>query len=192
TERQVSSWHGPGKLYVIDGLEDVRAAIHEIKHQGEGCTPLDPKNGPRELAHYYKFAEVVAGKHLVPLRPTAPESVEETLAGKRSVTTPPGYDYKDEPISFDPGGVYPMMDNPNLAKPPRGSRASILAMQFAATYQTMLNGLHRTFNGEPGFLDQAIATMYSLSLAARQLMETPSGLNDGTTAWPSFQLPFPL
>jgi hypothetical protein len=55
----------------------------------------------------------------------------------------------------------------------------------------LLNALHRTFNGEPKFIDQAIGVMYSLDLAAQQLMQVPSGLDDGSTAGPSFQLPFP-
>ena len=85
-----------------------------------------------------------------------------------------------------------MMDDPNLAKLPPGSRASNLSAQFAQTYQSLLNSLARTFNGDPGYLKQAIGVMYSLSLAARELMQVPSGRNDGTTAGPSFQLPFPL
>lgn len=34
--------------------------------------------------------------------------------------------------------------------------------------------------------------MYSLNLAARQLMEIPSGIGDGTTAGPSFQVPIAI
>ena len=87
--------------------------------------------------------------------------------------------------------MWPMMDDPDMALLPAGSRARILSEQFARTYQSLLNGLSRTFNGEPTYLNQAIGLMYSLDLAARQLMQTPSGLSDGTTAGPSFQLPFP-
>ena len=50
---------------MINTLDDARLAIEEIRHQGEGCRPLDPRDGDRELAHYYKFAEIVAGRHLV-------------------------------------------------------------------------------------------------------------------------------
>ncbi|MBI1773144.1 MAG: hypothetical protein HYR68_12500 [Burkholderiales bacterium] len=51
--------------------------------------------------------------------------------------------------------------------------------------------MHIAFNGEPDKLGQIVGLMFSLGLAAQQLMEAPSGLNDGTTAGPSFQLPFP-
>jgi hypothetical protein len=169
-ERQVSDWTGTGKLYVITSLDEAIKAISEIKEQGEGATALDPDDSDRELAHYYKFSEIVAGRRIV---------IDKT-----------GFSYSGAPIPFDPDGVWPMMDDPDTALLAPGSRARLLTDQFSETYQALLNGLHRTFNGEPGYLNQAIGIMYSLSVVARQLMQTPSGL-DGTTAGPSFQLPPP-
>jgi hypothetical protein len=171
TELQVSEWSGLGKLYVITSLKDALAAIDEIQEQGEGRGPLDPDDAERELAHYYKFAEIVAGRRLV------------RSGGK--------FSYTGTPIPFDPDGIWPMMDDPNVVLYPPGSRAQILSLQFAQTYQALLKGLNRTFNGEPSYLPEAIGQMYSLDLAARQLMQTPSGLKEGTTAGPSFQLPVP-
>lgn len=171
-ENQVSGWPGTGRLFQITDLAKARAAIHEIQRQGEGVGPLNPKDGYHELAHYYKFAEIVYGKQLV-------VKDHDTFA------------YDGEPIPFDEEGVWPMMDDPNIALYAKGSRAFILSQQFAQLYRNLLNGLHRTFNGDPAYLPQAVGLMYSLDLAARELMQTPSGLNDGTTAGPSFQLPFP-
>lgn len=171
-ERQVSDWTGTGKLYVINSLEDALAAIDEIKVQGEGASPLNPDDTDRELAHYYKFSEIVNGRRIV--------------VGLH------GYSYTGEHIPFDPDGVWPMMDDPDTALLLPGSRALILSNQFSETYQTLLNGLHRCFNGEPDYIGQAVGIMYSLSVIARRLMQTPSGLADGTTAGPSFQLPVPL
>lgn len=170
-DKQVSDWTGTGKLYVITNLEQALTAIEEIKRQGEGASALNPDDGDQELAHYYKFAEIVAGRRLV---------VDHD-----------GFKFKGEPIPFDPEGVWPMMDDPDVALLAPGSRARILSEQFATIYQGLLNGLHRSFNGDPAYIGQAIGQMYSLSVAARQLMQTPSGLNDGTTAGPTFQLPFP-
>lgn len=171
-DRQVSEWSGPGKLIVITSLADALAAIDEIKDQGEGSSAANPDDQDDELAHYYKFAEIVAGKQLV--------------------KTEQGFAYTGPVIPFDPNGVWPMMDDPDYAVYPKGSRAQILASNFASTYQALLNGLHETFNGNPGYLKQAIGQMYSLSVIARELMQTPSGRNDGTTAGPTFQLPTPL
>lgn len=169
-EKQVSDWSGMGKLYVITSLEDALNAIDEIMDQGEGTKATNPYDGQGELSHYYKYAEIVAGHHLV--------SNGET------------YTYTGTAIPFDDAGVYPMADDPQPVNYPKGSTAHILATQFAQQYQALLNGLHRTFNGEPHFLREAIGSMYSLDLLARKLMQTPSGLNDGTTAGPAFQLPY--
>ncbi|MBN1209795.1 MAG: ferritin-like protein [Myxococcaceae bacterium] len=172
-ERQLSEkWFGSrGRLYVIRSLADAQRAISEIKRQGEGTSAQVPVDGQHELAHYFKFAEIVEGR--------------------RIVKTHAGFAYQGEKIPFDESGVWPMMDDPNIALLPAGSRARLLAEQFARTYQTLLNALHRTFNGEPEAINQAIGVMYSLDLAAQELMQTPSGLPDGSTAGPSFQLPFP-
>ncbi len=168
-DRQVSSWHGTGRLYVISNLRQARAAIREIKCQGEGASLFDPDDKDHELAHYYKFSEIVAGRRIVVDRK--------------------GFSYTGDAVPFDPDGLWPMMDDPDIALLAPGSRARILSEQFAETYQALLNGLERTFNGEPAFMSQVFGLMYSLGLAARQLVETPSGLGDGTTAGPSFQIP---
>jgi hypothetical protein len=170
-DRQVKGWSGTGKLFPITSLETALAATHEIKRQGEGVKALDPDDGYHELAHYYKFAEIVNGRRLV-------------VSGKT-------FAYDGDVVPFDPDGVWPMVDDPDVALYPPGSRARILAEQFAQTYQSLLLGLQRVWSGEPDYLPQAIGAMYSLDLAARRLMQTPSGLGDGTTAGPSFQLPVP-
>lgn len=169
--QQVKDWSGPGRLYVIRSFDDAEKAINEIKEQGEGRSSRDPNDNDKELAHYYKFSEIVVGRQL------------ENIDGK--------YQYTGTPIPFDPDGVWPMIDDPNMVLYPAGSRALILAQQFAQSYQALLQALNRTFNGDPGYLNQAIGLMYSLDLQARQLLQTPSGVKEGTTAGPAFQLPVP-
>ncbi|MCW3466356.1 ferritin-like domain-containing protein [Chitinophaga nivalis] len=166
--KQVKDWSGPGQLLVINNLQDALKAIEQIKDQGEGTSVTDPGSGDGELAHYYKFAEIVHGAHLV-----------------RNGTE---FSYTGAKIPFDPDGVWPMADNPDPFKYKPGSVASTLANQFTEAYIAMVNGLHRVFNGEPEFLTEAVGTMYNLSLLARKLMQTPSGLEDGTTAGPNFKI----
>ena len=165
-DKQVTQWTSAGKLFAITSLEDAKRAIKEIKEQGEG-TAKSPDDGDHELAHYYKFAEIAAGRHLVP--------------GEK------GYSFTGAPISFDPAGVWPMMDDPMMQHYAPGTRAYILNTQFTEIYQGLLKGLHRTFNGDPAYLKDTIGLMFSLELIAQQLMKVPSGLNDGTTAGPTFQ-----
>jgi hypothetical protein len=169
TEKQVIEWGGNVKIDKITRLKDALDAIEKIKDQGEGANAHDPSDGDGELAHYYRFSEIVHGAHL---------TVKE---GK--------FSYTGEVISFDQEGVWPVTDDPQPITYPEGSRAKLLSAQFAESYQAMLKGLNRAFNGEPAFIQEAVGTMYTLSLLARQLMQTPSGLNDGTTAGPAFQLP---
>ena len=172
-DEQVTGWRaGPGRLFAIQSLHDARRAIHEIKRQGEGTSSLDPDDGDRELAHYYKFAEIVHGRRLV-------------RHGRE-------YSYTGDVVPFDEDGVFPMADDPNVGRLPAGSRAAILQQQFAETYQALLHGLHRTWNGEPRHIDQSVGLMYSLDLAARALMVTPLDDKSPLTAGPSFQLPMPL
>ncbi len=173
-DRQVSEWRGPGKLIVIKNLTGAIAALHEITEQGEGASALDPDDGDHELAHYYRFSEIVEGRRIV-FDPQHPD----------------GFAYTGEKVPFDPDGVWPMMDDPEFTKYPAGSRAAVLSAQFSRTYQALLQALHRTFDGEPAHLRHAISQMFALDLAAQELMQTSSGLGDGTTAGPSFELPEP-
>ncbi|MBC9932762.1 ferritin-like domain-containing protein [Chitinophaga qingshengii] len=168
-DRQVKDWGGSGRLFAITSLEDALNAIEQIKEQGEGASPQNPGNGEGDLSHYYKFAEIVAGARLRP---------DGT-----------GFSYTGAKIPFDQDGVWPMQDNPQPLLYPDGSLAKLLSGQFAQAYQSLLKGLNRTFNGEPAFLTETIGSMYELSLLAKKLMETPSGLEDGTTAGPAFRLP---
>jgi hypothetical protein len=171
-DKQVDQWSGVGKLFKIGSLEDALLAMDEIKDQGEGNGADNPYDGDGELAHYYKFSEIVEGRRLV--------------KGKKKGT----YAYRGPKIPFNTDEVWPMVDNPSLVTYPAGSRAAILSQQFAETYAALLNSLHETFNGNPHNLKDSIGVMYSLGIIARQLMETPSGLRDGTTAGPKFKIDY--
>ncbi len=168
-DKQVSEWSGLGKLYVINSLQDALNAIDEIKDQGEGTDAKDPMDGDGELAHYYKYSEIVEGRQLI-----------QTPAG--------GWAYTGPQIPFDPAGVYPMIDNPSLVAYPEGSRAALLSQMFAESYQALLLSLHDTFNGNPTNLRASIGAMYSMGLQAVELMQTPTGLNDGLNAGPKFKV----
>jgi len=173
-DRQVQGNVGGHALTPITSAEEACASLQRIVHEGEGASLLDPDESSDsvELSHYYRFSEIVRGN--------------------RIVVSSDGFSYSGPSIRFDPDGVYPMSPDPITMLYPKGSRAAMLSAQFDRSYQAMLNRLHDAFNGEPSALGEAIGSMYSMSVQARQLMETPSGFDDGTTAGPAFQLPFPL
>jgi len=158
---QVTGWFNSDELFPVTTVATAQQAIGVIMQQGEGTTtsPLDDEH---ELAHYYKFAEIAKGFHLVP-----------------DATAPNGYSYTGPPIPFDPAGVFPMVTNPGQVALPAGSMVAQMADQFDATYSSLLNALNGTFNGAPENLNVAMGLMYSLRVQAQDLMQQPIG--NGTT-----------
>jgi len=161
--------NAPGRLYRIDGKESSLLAIHEIVRQGEGTSLTDPLDERDELAHYFRFKEIVEGRRMV-----------KNAAG--------AWVFEGPPIRFDPDGVYPMVDDPDTATLPDGTLIKASSRQFNATYADLLRSLHRTVNGDPGGLRAAIGPMYTAEVQATQLMRTPVGAGAPTTAGPSFQV----
>lgn len=167
---QLTSWRGPGEIVVVHDLETALQAIDEIVEQGEGSSATDPDDPEGELAHYYKFEEIVRGRELV--------------------VTPGGYGFTGAPIHFDPDGVWPMADNPSTAGLPEGSYVYNLAQRFNVMYWELLSALHDAFNTDPDAkLTAAIEMMFSLEVAAKGLMQTPIGPGSPETAGPSFERP---
>jgi hypothetical protein len=153
--RQVKGWFPADELFPVVDVPTAERAIRVIVSQGEGTKtrPLDAEGG---LAHYYLYSEIVKGRRLVEDR-----------------SVPQGYSYSGAPIVFDPGGVFPMVDNPGQVALPSNSLVARLANQFDQTYTALLNSLQATVDGDPSQLDVAIGLMYGLRLEAQQLMATP-------------------
>lgn len=151
---QVTGWFDGDELFAVTGPESAARAFKIIEEQGEGTktTPVDLEH---RLSHYYRFAEIVNGRRLV-----------------RNHKAPNGWSYAGEKIPFDPAGVYPMADDPGEADLPASCSATVFADRFDATYSTLLNALHVTFNGKPHF-ESAVGVMYTLRILAQQLMEMP-------------------
>lgn len=188
-DKQIEGWSGPGTLNKILSLDDAIKGINEIEEQGEGGRHLevhprldptdgdiDPETGLPELAHYYKFAQIVYGRRIVVDSPSKEGAVR-------------GFSYTGDRIVLEENGIYNMMDDPDVATLPKGSQQRSRAENFSRRYQAVLNGLHYTFNGNPGYITQAIANMFQLTISAEPLMKLDSGRGDGTTVGISFQLP---
>jgi hypothetical protein len=159
----------PGNLYTIGGTNDALLALQEIERQGEGTPGTDPTDGPRhELAHYYRFQEIVEGR--------------------RMIETAPGvWRFEGDEIPFDPAGILPMTDDPDTAALPAGTKIASAAQQCDRTYGDLLRALHATFNGKPTELGQAVGVMFSLEVQARELMAMRIAPDAPATAGPAFQ-----
>lgn len=153
-------------LFEIKDLDTATRAINVIVEQGEG-TPNDPFDGD-ELAHYYRFGEIVHGKKIVP------------------VQTAPGWAYAGAPVGVDPAGVWDLVSDTKAADYPELSHARVLVDMFNAAYSRLLGSLHRAVNGEPQQLGMSLSVMVEMRLTAQKLVATPF---PGTTrqAAPTFE-----
>jgi hypothetical protein len=167
-------WDGaPGRLFAVVDRKSALYAITEIVVQGEGTSVSDPQDSPfsdggQQLAHYFRFKEIVEGRRMVK-------------------TDDGSWQFVGPPIPFDESAVMPMIDNPDPISLPTPSRAAAASQLFDETYRGLLRVLHKTFNGEPQALDQAAGIMYSLEVLGRKLVSTPIDASSPTTAGPSFQ-----
>jgi len=162
-----------GEAVAVVDLATAKQAIDTIVEQGEG-TEFSPYDGEAddELAHYYKFAEIYEGRRLIKLPDSDHLPPEERWA------------YQGDPIPLSTEDVYPITCNATPESFEDGSTAYVKARQFSYTYTSLLKGLHRSFNGDPAHLNDAIGLMYSLRLQAQALVALE--LSDGKNAAPTF------
>ena len=149
------------QLFPILTKSDAVRALEIIIDQGEGTpdSPLDPEG---DLAHYYRFQELVKGRRLI-----------------RDTNVPEGYSFSGESIPFDSGAVYPLKANTKSADLPENSEQRRQADLFNFTYGKLLNALHRTFNGEPDFLQSTLGLMFDLKLIGETMAAMK--LSDGAS-----------
>ena len=176
--RQVTDelyYGGSGRIITVTGLESALAALGEVVEQGEGLQHQEVWDGDRsmfhpereEVAHYFRFAEIAAGRRF--------------CRGDTPQTGPTG-----ESLTVDWNAVHPMRANPRSADYPDGTQARALLDEFNRSYSSLLHLLERCYNGSPRLLAVATGLMYGLREQAIQLMALPSG--DGTTTvGPSFE-----
>jgi len=130
-------------IFAIEKFENVEMAIGTIKEQGEG-TSKSPKSG-EEMAHYYKFGEILNRHRLI-------ENNGEWV-------------YEGEAIHFPENEeVWP------VAKVPKGGYKE--SHDFDVLYSNLLRQLEEVWEGTLE-LYEAVATMRYMGNSARELMEKP-------------------
>ena len=164
---QVTHHFATAEVVPVYSVGDASSAIDLIVEQGEG-THTSPLEGD-ELAHFFRFREIVEGYQLVP----APGAH-------------PPWRFDGPPIPFAENKVLDVIENPKTSKYPAGSAARIRCQTFNYTYTNLLKVLHDTFNGHPDRLPTAIGLMESLNEQAQALMATDSELG-AKKAGPSFE-----
>lgn len=163
----------PDQRQRIIDLPSAVAAIDYIVEQGEG-TSQSPVFPPAELAHYYRFAEIVKGRRLI----ANPDATPATPPAERFL-------YAGDAVVIEPN-ILPLLENPRSANYALGTPQREGSDEFNRTYTRILKKLHSAFNGTPNDLSDAIDMMkYDLSPAAQVL--TSIDLGNGLRAGPSFE-----
>lgn len=162
-----------GEIHPVTNVETAVQALTLIVEQGEGLpgSPLDPSC---DLAHYYRFEEIVKGRRLVP------------------IDEPPHYAFTGDPVPFDPKGVYGFVEDPSNQNFDAGSRGAVWRKRANVSYSNLLRRLHRVFNGHPKEIDRAMGLMFELRLLVNQMAEfsvNAKGEDDrnGVPISPSFE-----
>ena len=158
----------------VTGVASACRAIDTIIDQGEGTLTSPLEIVGADVAHYYRFAEIVHGRRLV----------RDPDAGPG---TPPDqqYIYAGDPVSIDETAVRSAPVNPKTADYMFGSAARRACTAFNYTYTSLLRSLHATFNGAPRELKSAFGLMSSLQQQATDMMAgTATG---GVPVGPSFE-----
>lgn len=164
-----SAFFDPALLFPIYTKTDAINAIDIIVEQGEG-TSISPVDQDGEIAHYYRFEELVRQRRLI-----------------QDDHAPHGYSFTGEPILYNPADVNPMYPNTKINMLQPGTEEWYNLAHFNKSYFSLLSGLHKTFNGEPAELDNTIGIMYDLKLIAEKLGATPFPGKAGYTIGPSFE-----
>lgn len=167
--RQVvdNTWFPADQLFPITNAKSAVHGIEVIKQQGEG-SGKNPMDGDDEPAHYYRFEQILRGHELV------------------RTWNPPGYAFTGPPVHFIQTDVIDLVSNSKLSDYAPDSLARSGVQQADYTYTTLLNALHRTFNGHPGDLRSAMGLMYEFRLVVlEKVVNQP--LPSGKFAAPSFQ-----
>lgn len=159
---------GPLSWRTLATLADVEWAIRLIQKQGEGAViePLD--SGKDDLAHYYRFLEVLKEKRL------AYDPAQKMFVWQRGYSRP-----KVRPMGPVPEGGYPPSPDPQVEH---------LLNQFDKTYTNMLCFLNRTWKpGGQGSFIKAIDLMFELERYAKPLMAIPLPSDPKQTYGPRFR-----
>ena len=156
-------------LFPIKTPKDAINAIEIIKLQGEGTSksPLDDEDN---YAHFYLFQELAEGRKIKP-----------------DPTSESGYSFSGPKIPFDSSAVWNIKPNTKVEDLPENTEVSRQANQFNFVYAKLLNGLHRTFNGDVGFFENTIGLMFDLKLVGEKLVSMDYPGTENLKVGPPFQ-----
>lgn len=188
-ERQITPayyYNGGGDIIPVTDLPSAMRAMRVIQEQGEGSRVRTIYDAERELAHYYRF------RQLLPPEP-GEEGVGEVGNAKYYVIHKDDPENSDRPtkrtgafFNVDWDAVYPLKENAILKDYDHGTEVYAAAQQFEAAYRKFLGDLEHAFDGHPEALIPAVGGMFRLKEQANSLIRNPIRGMDGDHAAPIF------
>ncbi|NKQ71762.1 hypothetical protein C3Y89_15585 [Rhizobium sp. UPM1132] len=170
--RQITSeyyYSGGGELFPVTDLKSALEAIELIMEQGEGDGGGIYDDDEYELAHYYRFDELVKGRYYrkgdQPDHPTGPH------------------------LQVDWEGAYPIKPNLKVAEISEGSELREAATDFNTCYGEFLELLTRAYNGQPSLLLEAVPIMFEFRNIIVELIRNPLPGHPGQYSSPTYEIP---
>jgi len=149
-------------------------AIENIVLEGEGTSFTSPTDEHGQLAHYFKFLEMMLGRKILGVK-------QELIDGAESYKFILG-----DTIPFDETQV---VTDSKVWNPPVGTSTEPRLLHFQEAYERLLASLQRLFDGNGEELTIAVANMRQLQIEAVQLLQPPLIQNQVYPAIaPSFDL----
>jgi hypothetical protein len=168
--KQVSSkyfYSAGGSVIEVHDLRSANDAIDVIIEQGEGAR-RSIENQEGEVAHYYRFEQLLLGRFYV--------------AGDK-----PGVP-SGEALVVDWDAVYPIKKNVVDADYPSDSEIAAASVGFNRTYCEFLTDLTRAFNGQQDVLIPAVGKMFHIKYLINELVRNRIPGDEAFHGGPTFNV----
>lgn len=160
-------YSGGGEVVVVTDLDSAEAALRLIAEQGEGLGG-GIYDEERELAHYYRFEQLVLGRYYQP-------------GDQAGAPTGPA-------VNVDWESSCPVKVDPRVEDYPEDSELRDAALAFNRLYADFLQLLTSAYTGSPDRLLEAVPFMFRLRDRMLQLINNPLPGFDGLNAGPTFEV----
>ena len=170
--RQITSeyyYSGGAELFPVTDLKSALEAIELIIEQGEGDGGGIYDDDEHELAHYYRFQELVEGRYYQkgdqPGHPTGPQ------------------------LQVDWEGAYPIQQDLKVNDINKDPELREAAIAFNTRYGEFLQLLTRAYNGQPSLLLEAVPMMFEFRNMIFELIRNPLPDCPGKNGGPTYEIP---
>ena len=98
---------------------------------------------------------------------------------------PETFAYTGKSITVDEDGVWPSVDDPNMAMYKNGSKAFYEAQYFSSSYWRLLKTLQKVFDGDIPLFHHTFGIMKELLMSGQRLVQLPINENGDPDVGPN-------